>query len=234
MADEDFDWAAELLDRRRREYEAYSPVFWRPAQGITAAHAAFLRTTAARPDAVALRTDGGFAVSIAHEGRCFVDDFAVEEPQLWATEGRDLLLATWAAARSDEQATLRVVTAHRDEPKRDLLLGLGLAVAARWWVKELAPTSTPSAWGPVTLEGVPGLVMPAPPVYDPGGPVCLLGDVASEQAGAVAEAAAALGAVLAIVQREAVTSSVPAEDPALEEAGFHNPSEFYEGEPNGA
>jgi hypothetical protein len=231
MVDEDFDWAAELLDRRRRAYEAYSPVFWRPAQGIAAAHAAFLRTTAARPDAVALRTAGGFAVSIAHEGRCFVDDFAVEEPELWATEGRDLLLATWAAARSDEQATLRVVTARRDEPKRDLLVELGLTVAARWWVKELEPASAASAWGPVTLEGAPALIMPAPPVYDPGGPVCLLGDIASDQAGAAAAAAASLGAVLAIVQRERATSAVPSDDPALDAAGFHNPSEFYEGDP---
>ena len=73
--------------------------------------------------------------------------------------------------------------------------------------------------------------MPAPPVYDPGGPVCLLGDIESERAGNAAQAAAGHGAVLAIVQRERFTSAMPERDPTLEAAGFHNPSEFYEGDP---
>jgi hypothetical protein len=68
-------------------------------------------------------------------------------------------------------------------------------------------------------------------VYDPGGPVCLLGDVESEHAEAAAVAAGHHGAVLAVVQRGSGASAAPAWDPVLEAAGFHNPSEFYEGEP---
>ncbi len=232
MGNADFDWAADLLDRRRQQYAAYSPVFWRPATNVAAAHADFLRATCVRPGAVALRTDGGFAMSTGNDGRCFVDDFAVEDPDLWATEGRELLLAVWAAARSDDQRTLRAVTARRDEPKRNLLVGLGLEVAARWWVKELDPTGDATTWGPVALGTATALIMPAPPVYDPGGPVCLLGDIPSEQAGAAADAAAPHGAVLAIVQREGAASATAASDPVLEAAGFHNPSEFYEGTPS--
>ena len=231
MGGPDFDWAAELMDRRRRQYADYSPVFWRPANGIVSAHAGFLRAASARPGAVALRTDHGFALSSGTDGRCVVDDFAVETPDLWSTEGRELLLAVWAN-RPDEQRTLRVVTARKDDPKRNLLIELGLVVAARWWVKELAPTGEPDTWGPVTLDGNDALIMPAPPVYDPGGPVCLLGDIESEQAGSAALAAARHGAVLAIVQRERATSAVPGTDPVLDAAGFHNPSEFYEGVPS--
>ncbi len=232
MRDDDFDWAASLMERRRQEYVEYSPVFWRPAKGVASAHADHLRVAAARPGAVAVRTDRGFALSAPSGGRCFVDDLAVETPDLWSTDGRELVCSIWRAARSEEQRTVRVVTARRDEPKRQLLSDLGLVVAARWWVKELEPDGESATWGPVQLGGVEALVMPAPPVYDPGGPVCLLGDLASERAGAAATAAAGVGAVLAIVTRDGSPVVPPASDPELEGAGFHNASEFYEGIPS--
>lgn len=228
MHDADFAWAATLMERRRERYVEFSPVFWRPAAGVTTSHAQFMRSIASRDGAVALRTDHGFAVSYPHEGRCVVDDFAVDRDDRWSTDGRDVLLALWAAARSSRQSTLRVVTARRDEPKREMLMALGLVVAARWWVKELHPTCDASAWGPVTLGDVQALIGPAPPVYDPGGPVCLLGDVDPTHAAHAATAAAGLGAVLAVVQRERDPADT---EPQLEAAGFHNPSEFYEGDP---
>jgi hypothetical protein len=232
MGGEDFDWAAELLERRRQEYVAYSPVFWRPAEDVVAAHARFLRATAEREGAVAVRSDHAFAISAGHDGRCVVDDFAVERADLWSTEGQDVLLAVWSAARSDAQRRLRVVTARRDAPKRQMLVGLGLHVAERWWVKDVATTAEETTWGPVALDGVDALIVPAPPVYDPGGPVCLLGDVESGHAEAAAVAAGRHGAVLAVVQRGSGSSAAPASDPVLEAAGFHNPSEFYEGVPS--
>lgn len=229
MNRDDFDWAATLMEHRRQRYAEFSPVFWRPAKGITASHAQFMSALAARDGAAAVRSDAGFVLSYPHEGRCFVDDFAVAADHLWASEGRELLLRLWSTVRSAEQPVLRVVCARGDEPKRDMLRLLGLQVAARWWVKELSPTSEPTTWGPVTLNGIEALIGPPPPVYDPGGPVCLLGDVDPSRAGDAAQAAADLGAVLAIVQ----SASDPREDvPALDAAGFHNPSEFYEGDPN--
>ena len=222
----DFDWAADLMDRRRQQYAQYSPVFWRPAKDVAAGHADFLRATCARPGAVALRTDGGFAMSTGNDGRCFVDDFAVEDADLWATEGRELLLAVWAAARSDDQRTLRAVTARRDEPKRDLLAGLGLEVAARWWIKELEPTGDATTWGPVTLGAATALIMPAPPVYDP-----------VVRCACWATSRASRPAPRRTQPRRTAPSSPscsvseprrgPASDPVLEVAGFHNPSEFY-------
>ena len=228
MADEDFAWAAALMRRRRERYEVLSPVFWRPAVGVEAAHAQFLRSAAARDGAVAVRTDHGFATSVPNEGRCSVDDFAVDDDERWATDGPQLALAVWAAARSPELTALRVVTARGDEPKRTMVRSLGLTVAERWWVKALDPTGPAATWGPVTVGGAPALIGPAPPVYDPGGPVCLLGDVDARLAAAAAGDARALGAALAIVQRQ---GDPPEEEPELEAAGFHNPSEFYEGQP---
>lgn len=233
MTDDDFSWAARLMERRRELYAGYSPVFWRPARGIVDFHAQFLALCGQRAGAVALRTAHGFVISYPQQGCCFVDDFAVDEPARWATEGRALLLAAWQRARSSEQRSLRVVSACRDEPKRDMLIALGLHAATRWWVKELTPGAPAQPFGPLALGGVAGDVqlVRAPPVYDPGGPVCLLGSLDSAHAAVAAERAAAAGAVLAIVQRESSGEPVPASDPVLEAAGYHNPAAFFQGQP---
>lgn len=228
MGDADFDWAAAVMERRRQRYAEYSPVFWRPATDVTAGHAQFMRALAGRDGGFAIRSDDGFVLSYPQGGRCFVDDFAVTADHLWASQGRDLLLALWSTARSPDQTVLRVVTARRDEAKRSMLTALGLEVAARWWVKEVSPVTEPTAWGPVTLGGVEAVIAPAPPVYDPGGPVCLLGDLDPSLADDAVRVAAELGAVLAIVQYESDPSD---HVPGLEAAGFHNPSEHYDGDP---
>jgi hypothetical protein len=170
----------------------------------------------------------------AGSGSGRVDDFAVEDDARWSTEGRELLRAVWRAASASGQPVLRAVTARLDEPKRSMLSDVGLLVASRWWAKELAPSATAVtavSWGPITVGDVPGLLVPAPPVYDPGGPVCLLGDLEPERAIVAAEDAAAAGAVLAIVRRERAPGEVPETEPVLEAAGFHNPSEFRPGTP---
>jgi hypothetical protein len=120
-----------------------------------------------------------------------------------------------------------VVTARQDLPKRELLEDLGLIVTARWWVKELAPAESASVYGEVDLGSATGLFVPAPPVYDPGGPVCLLGDIDASLAGDLAEEAERQGAVLAVIDRSPQTAAT--NEPALERHGFHNPSEFFEG-----
>ncbi|MCC5950602.1 MAG: hypothetical protein JJU45_00750 [Acidimicrobiia bacterium] len=231
MEASDFGWAAALMQQRREHYAGFSPVLWRPATGVVDIHARFMEAAAASEDAVALRTDHGFVLAIPQDGRFFVDDFAVDDDMLWSTDGQELLMACWRAARSSGQSVVRVVTARRDEPKRTMLSEAGLAVVARWWVKELTPQGEPATWGPVTMGDVEALVVPAPPVYDPGGPVCALGDVEPERAIVAAEAAARAGAVLAIVARDGSPGDAPAAEPHLEAAGFHNPSEFYEGAP---
>jgi hypothetical protein len=137
MHSDDFVWAAQLMDRRRQQYATYSPVFWRPRPGAVNRHARYLRSVAQRHQAVALRSPHGFIVAILQEGRCFVDDFAVQPDWRWPTEGAELLLSTWSRARSSAPRGLRVVSARRDRPKRAMLTSLGLTVAEGWRVKAL-------------------------------------------------------------------------------------------------
>lgn len=228
MAGADFAWAAHLLARKRAQYRELSPVFWNPALDVDAAHGAFLRSTAGRPEVIALRSDRGFLIGIPTGDRTHIDDFTVDEPEHWQSDGAVLLRSAANLASTTDQPELRVVTARLDRPKRDLLRSMGLRPGSRWWVKELVPAAEPTVWGSADLDGVPGLIMPSPPVYDPGGPVCLFGNVSATEAVAGAEAARRAGAVLAIVRRE---GAPPEHEPELEAAGFHNPSEFYDGRP---
>jgi hypothetical protein len=128
---------------------------------------------------------------------------------------------------------VRVVTAHADNDKCAMLSALSLELAEQWWVRELSPgdrdvqaipagQATPAGQaapaGPVTGAGFSGLLGPAPPVYDPGGPVLLVSDLSvgpvlagPDLAGAdlarvdlarVEREAARMGAVLLIVPAE--------------------------------
>ena len=63
MLDSDADWAAGLMADRRLEYEAYSPVFWRPRPDIEQAHARFLVSQISDPLAISSRNDDGFAIA---------------------------------------------------------------------------------------------------------------------------------------------------------------------------
>jgi hypothetical protein len=234
MEGADFGWAAALMAERRARAERWSPVLWRPAVGATERHRQFLEAVAGTAGSVALRSPGGFLVGSPQHGRCFVDDFAVTHDELWDSEGRALLLAAWERARTPEQTAVRVVTARRDLAKVGLLQDLGLRVVARWWVRALDPAGSASPLGPVDLGGASGLLVAAPPVYDPGGPVCLLGDPPAGAVVPLLRAGAAHGAVLVIVQRErpeGAVADVAARDPELEQAGFSNASEFHEGSP---
>jgi hypothetical protein len=227
MVDDDFGWASALMEERRRRYEQYSPVFWRPAEGATAGHEQFLRELATREGTVARRTDHGFVVAVPRSDRFEVDDFAVDADERWATDGQALLLAT-SGAGGVPDGRVRVVTARDDRPKTGMLAAAGLVATARWWVRELSPGSASPAWGPVDLDGISALMVPAPPVY---GPVALLGDAGPAVAVRAAESAADRGAVLAVVQRDRSPEPAPASEPELEAAGFHNASALYEGTP---
>lgn len=196
---EDLAWAADLMERRRQVYEAYSPVFWKPARGVTKVHAGFLATQLARDGVAAFRTEAGFIIAERRGVEAFVDDFAVEHDDLWLTEGLALLLAAWEALAGGAQAA-RVATAAADRPKVQMLTNASLRLDQQWWVKAVVPLQAPRGTGRLDLVGLSGLLGPAPPVYDPGGPVLLADQVSVEtQPEVIEQEAARAGAVLAIV-----------------------------------
>lgn len=227
----DFKWAAELMERRRATYEQFSPVFWKPAEGVRDTHASFMRSQVDGGTAIALRSEGGFLLASIRGDHYDVDDFALQPDQEWEPEGPLLLEALAEFGPLARPVRVRVVTARRDTAKRQMLSDLGLTAVSRWWVRPLDPSHPAEVdSAQVELAGVTAMLVPAPPVYAPGGPVCILGNIASEVAvRAVAEAEAA-GAVLAIVTRDTAPDPAPHEEPVLTAAGFDNASEFFEGQ----
>jgi len=201
MCADDAPWAAGLMERRRQQYARYSPVFWRPAQGVTPLHARFLRRQISAGNIVAVRTGHGFLIAGRRGGEGFVDDFAVDAEGTWDGDGAALLLAAaHRLAAAGGVGAMRVVTAHADVAKAGMLRRLSLSLAEQWWVLPVRPTGQMTSPGRVQGGGFPGILGPAPPVYDPGGPVFQPDRVADgADVALIAREAAALGAVLAVV-----------------------------------
>lgn len=181
---------ADFADARRRIYQAYSPVFWRPAADARMHHTPFLADCLADGHHTAFAAESrGVVVGAAiadhrvrvppfaqdRDASWLVDDFYVAAADWWWTAGGALLESVAHAARSSRQDRLIVVSAERDDAKNAMLRDRGFQPGAQWWVRPLEPPLTP-----VLAEGerLPMLVGPAPPVYDPGGPVALALDTA--------------------------------------------------------
>ena len=229
MTPEDAVWAAELMRLRRLEYACYSPVFWRPAADATGLHSAFLERQILSDANIALRADHGFIIGQRHDAEVFVDDYAVDSQGSWDRDGAALLFAACEQfAARDKLRSVRVVTAHADQPKSTMLSDLSLHVAEQWWVRELRPSGPPGRAGRVEEPDFAGILGMAPPVYDPGGHVFLADSVAgSAKPARIEERAAELGAVLAVVPAE------PGSDRGadLRERGWHIASDWYVGWP---
>lgn len=231
LTGDDCAWAAEVMERRRQIYAVYSPVFWRPAGGIVDVHGRFLATRLASEGAVGLRTHRGFLIGEPKNQEGLVDDFAVEPDSSWASDGAELLCAAWAELAAQGLRTLRVVTAAADQEKVAMLRSCSLQLAEQWWVKPLEPTGTTTGLGTtgrITGSGFSGTLGPAPPVYDPGGPVLFVDRLydGADLADLVREATAT-GAVLAVVPTPA---SAEGED-ALRRHGWAVASAWYTGIP---
>jgi hypothetical protein len=124
-------------------------------------------------------------------------------------------------------SAVRVVTAHADDAKSGMLARLSLSVTEQWWVRAVVPAGQPSAAGRISGPGFSGVLAPAPPVYDPGGPVFHADRAAPAAAEEIERTAAANGAVLAVFP------AAPGTDRAseLHARGWHVASDWYTGWP---
>jgi hypothetical protein len=227
---DDAAWAAELMEQRRQVYAGYSPVFWRPAQGVTGLYTRFLQRQIVSPANVALRTDHGFIIGQRRGTEGFVDDFVIDEAGRWDADGADLLLETWQRLSAEGGFdAVRVVTAHADAEKSRMLGSLSLELADQWWVHEVEPTGQPGPVARVEGAGFSGILGPVPPVYDPGGPVLHIDRLASDADLTAVEAeSSALGAVLLVVP----AAPGSAQSTALDRLGWSVASDWYLGQPS--
>ncbi len=141
-----------LADRKRRQYVAYQPVFWRLAPSARAHHKEFLQRLVDDPDALSLvaTLDGdvrGFVVGrlvpappIYDPGgpSLYVDDFVVSHDGEWSSIGAALLRGVRQLGAARGAAQVVVVSGALDSAKRRLLADADLEVASEWWVGRLS------------------------------------------------------------------------------------------------
>ena len=131
----------ELGEQKRREYQAYSPVFWRMAQTPRAIFAPYMQSQIENPENVALAHEQNGKVDgfVLMNARGTIDDYAVAAPDLWPTVGAGLLQAAGAEAQTHGLKSLLVICGHGDTPKRTMLAVQGLTLATDWYVKPIGP-----------------------------------------------------------------------------------------------
>ena len=145
---------AEILDlanAKRLEYETYQPVFWRVAADAVAQQADFIADQIADEKVIALVAISeskvvGFVIGrlvsappVYNPGglTCSIDDFVVNENDLWETVGRELLDEVKKRAFSKGAVQVVVVCGHLDVPKRKALEKSSLSIASEWWVSAI-------------------------------------------------------------------------------------------------
>ncbi len=212
MTGDDLDWLVATTRARRESLVPHAPRFWRPAADAAARHRDFLAHLLENPAVLSVRTPGGYLIAFERGPVWIVDDLAVTAEGGWAHDGVTLL-------RHAQQAcgALRVVVPVAEVGRYDAARTVGLRAVEQWWHRDLpAPAPDPD---PDTVAGPPddettlavggavggaaGRLVPAPPVYDPGGPLLLVTEPGSGAALAALEAAAALrGATVSVVTHD--------------------------------
>lgn len=141
---------AALCASKRKQYEKYQPVFHREADGALEIQADFLKDSIVRENVIALvNVEGGTGVNgfiigvvvnsppVYNPGGkvCFVDDFMVSDPSLWATAGKALLDRVIELGKEKGAVLANVVCGPLDKPKKDMLQQYGFGIATEWNVK---------------------------------------------------------------------------------------------------
>lgn len=220
--DADLGPLADLTAAHRARLSGWSPTWWRPAAGADALHPLWLRhlVSSEGPVVRVVDDDGdivGGAVSAPQPGQWFVDDLVVAASR-WPDAGSAIVAATAERPALTCAATRDVVRV-----EVAVAAGL-VGVSSYWiGVPRSGPTGkvpplppgTPVAAGPPHTFGarldphVPGALAladshggvvvgspstTAPPVYDPGGTVCVIDRVVGADRAGLLDAACALAA----------------------------------------
>ena len=169
------------------------------------------------PSVPAMRTEHAFAVGMRRPGLLLVDDAAAEGADHWAAEGATLL--TRLAAGSHVRFVCPV-----PEPGRAVLAArLGLTCVETWWHRDLPHRSARSA----VQESRRVRLVPAPPIYAPGGPVLFVAAFRGRCALAeMEEEAAVRGATVSVVTQSAGDG---VREELLSSVGYRRTCDFYEG-----
>jgi hypothetical protein len=137
-----------LSEKKRLEYQAYEPRFWRKAADSREKQTPFFERllTGDRTIALIHEREGvvdAFIIGTLMEAppvydpgglTCMVDDFVVDAEE-WGTTGAALLAAVERTAGQRGAVQTVVVCGHRDEAKRAMLSGERFSLASEWYTR---------------------------------------------------------------------------------------------------
>lgn len=225
----DLDWAVDLTRTRRERLEGHAPRFWRAAADATERHRAFLSHLIDDAATLSVRSEHGFLIAMNPGPYLLVDDMTVEPAEHWASEGVALL------RHASALGPIRFVVPGFESERLDAALDLGLEPDDIWWHRDLEPftgLNVVSEDKSVSVEGAEGQLVPAPPVYDPGGPVLLVTSVASPEAlSRVEQSAARRGARVSVVPQPPTDTALAT---LLNHAGYTLTTFFFSTPADGA
>ena len=130
----------ELSEQKRREYQDYSPVFWRMSPLPRETFGSYMQSQIENPQVVALahQHNGKIDGYVLANAQGYIDDYTVAAPNLWPKVGADLLRAAGDEAHKRGIKSLLVVCGAGDIPKRKMLAAQGFTMGTDWYVKPLA------------------------------------------------------------------------------------------------
>jgi GNAT superfamily N-acetyltransferase len=147
----DIEAAVELVERSRRQFQKYQPIFWRKAAKSAATTETFFTKLLGEPDTLFLvAVEGsrpeGFLIAAKFPNppvfdpggdTWLIDDFCVAEPHLWLGVGEALLSHATTLIHERGGVQIVVVGADRDLAKTEMLRRSDLSIASNWWTKPL-------------------------------------------------------------------------------------------------
>lgn len=196
----DFEPIASITTAYRQRLAGWAPVWWRKSSTADQAHAGWLAYMLSSPQFTfrVVEVDGvveACAVSVPQRAQWFIDDVAVIDDGYWPSSGVDLLRAV-----SERPALSCVPSA--DSARLNASHDAGLVRVSSYWIgpppdgptvgrplgDQPVPTPPrhtfgggidPTADGALCFADEEGVVvgsppLPAPPIYDPGGTVCII------------------------------------------------------------
>ena len=148
---EDIPAIVGLCEDKRREYEAWQPVFHKKAGDSATFHSGYLRSLIDGGNAILLVYMADEVVRGAVFGSlrqappvyspggkvCIVDDFVCKSEDEWPLVGQSLLNAMVQQAKQKGAVLTNVVCGPKDQKKRKFLQSIGFSVASEWHVKPI-------------------------------------------------------------------------------------------------
>ena len=123
---------------------------------------------------ISVRSQRGFLFALDRGDGWLVDDAVMAEDGDWAQDGVRLLRHA-----HERCGHLRFVVPVMERSRMEAARSVGLLPVEHWWHRDLDTVGSISmdeagADPIVAVEGARGRLVPAPPVYDPRGPVLLV------------------------------------------------------------